>query len=254
MFGLSAPPPATDHLTTIIGLWPDLEDALAARQQTEWPPVMGLARILLDDDARAEQAAERLDTSAEAPGARPVPISIDALDTMRDVAARLVYLADVIAAEIQLPPMAPAPRGGGWTPEEIARRDQLAAEDAADPRRWTWPTRAEDSAGHRSRPVPARQPLARTAIGASAWLAARLEARPGPFLPLGPSRIADIAAVAADCVYRVETALRIARRAAVVSWPCPACRGQLELHGGDGQPPTMACTDCGRSWHSGAVA
>ncbi|MFF5670287.1 hypothetical protein ACFY8S_09140 [Streptomyces hygroscopicus] len=241
--------PATAHLQLVIDRWADLADALTARQQTTWPPTMGITRIVLDEDARAAHTAERLDTAPDAPGTRPIPLDLDIYDTMRDVENQLVHLADVIASQIQRPPMAPGPRGAGWTPAEIARRDQLAAADAADPRRWTWPHLAEDAEDHRRPPSPGRERLARTAIGAAAWLAGRVENRPGPFLPLGPTRAAQITAVAAAAAERVEAALRIARRSAAVDWPCPACRGQLEVHGGDGQPPAIRCTDCGRSWH-----
>ncbi|MFF5589702.1 hypothetical protein [Streptomyces hygroscopicus] len=241
--------PATAHLQLVIDRWADLADALTARQQTTWPPTMGITRIVLDEDARAAHTAERLDTAPDAPGTRPVPLDLDIYDAMRDVEHQLVHLADVIASQIQRPAMTRAPRGAGWTPEEIARRDQLAAADAADPRRWTWPRLAEDAEDRRRPPGPERERLARTAIGAAAWLAGRVENRPGPFLPLGPTRAAQITAVAAAAAARVETALRIARRAAAVDWPCPACRGQLEVHGGDGQPPAVRCADCGRSWH-----
>ncbi|NUH35290.1 hypothetical protein HUF15_00650 [Streptomyces samsunensis] len=239
---------AAQHLQTVIDRWSDLADALTTRQQTTWPPTMGVQQLILDDDARAAHTAERLDTAPDAPGTRPVPLDLDIYDTMRHVEAELIHCADVIASQIQRPPMTPGPRGAGWTPAEIARRDQLPAADAADPRRWTWPRLAEDAEDHRRPPGPGRERLARTAIGAAAWLAGRVENSPGPFLPLGPTRAASITAVAVAAAARVETALRIARRAAAVDWPCPACRGQLEVHGGDGQPPAVKCAGCGRTW------
>ncbi|MEU0808764.1 hypothetical protein [Streptomyces sp. NPDC005970] len=251
--------PATQHLQTIIDRWADLADALAARQQTTWPPTMGVARLVAELDADEHTHHQRLitrrlddgrttyecvscdhvgdgrghpirpDRDHPGPGVSPAPVSVAILDTMRDVEQQLIHCADVIASEIQRPAMSRAPRGASWAPEEIARRDQLAAQDAADPRRW-------------------RYPGTRSAVYAAAWLAARLEDVPGPFLPLGASRAARIAAVAAAAAARVETALRIARRAAAVDWPCPHCRGQLEVHGGDGQPPAVRCADCGRTW------
>lgn len=248
------------HLQLVIDRWADLADALTARQQTTWPPTMGVARLVHDLDADENTHTQRIvtrrdehgrttyecascdhvgdgrghpvrpDRDQPGPGTSPAPISVDILDTMRDVEADLVHCADVIAAEIQRPAMARAPRGAGWTPAEIARRDQLADQDAADPRRW-------------------RYPGTRSAVYAAAWLAARIEGVPGPFLPLGAGRAARITTVAAAAADRVETALRIARRAAAVDWPCPACRGLLEVHGGDGQPPAIRCADCGRTWH-----
>lgn len=271
--------PATQHLQLIIDRWADLTDALAARQQTTWPPTMGVQQLVRDLDQDDEHTHHqrlttrqldngrityecascdhvgdghghpiRPDRDQPGPGTSPAPISVDILDTMRDVEHQLVHLADVIASQIQRPAMTRAPRGAGWTPEEIARRDELAAADMADRRRWTWPRLAEDAEDHRRPPSPGRERLARTAIGAAAWLAARVEDLPGPFLPLGPNRTAHITTTAAAAADRIETALRIARRAAAVDWPCPVCRGQLQVHGGDGQPPAVQCADCGRAW------
>ncbi|MCP9205530.1 hypothetical protein [Streptomyces cucumeris] len=251
---------AAQNLQTIIDRWSDLTDALTARQQATWPPTMGVARLVTDLEANEHTHPQRIvtrrdehgrptyecascdhvgdgnghpirpDRDQPGPGASPAPISVDILDTMRSVEAELVHCADVIASQIQRPAMNHAPRGAGWTEAEIAQRDQLADQDAADPRRW-------------------RYPGTRTAVYAAAWLAARLESVPGPFLPLGPLRGARIATVAAQAATRVEAALRIARQAVAVDWPCPACRGLLEVHGGDGQPPAIQCADCGRTWH-----
>ncbi|MBL1100119.1 hypothetical protein [Streptomyces coffeae] len=251
--------PAAQHLQTVINRWSDLTDALTARQQTTWPPRMGIQQLVAELDHDEHTHTQRIvtrrlgdgrttyecascdhvgdglthptrpDRDQPGPGASPAPISVDVLDVMREVEAELVHCADVIASQIQRPAMARAPRGAGWTAEEIARRNQLAAQDAADPRRW-------------------RYPGARSAVYAAAWLLARLEGVSGPFLPLGPLHAVRITAVAAQAAARVETALRIARQAVAVDWPCPACRGVLEVHGGDGQPPAVQCADCGRTW------
>ncbi|MGW3570166.1 hypothetical protein ACWDSL_40945 [Streptomyces sp. NPDC000941] len=221
----------TEHLQSIIDRWADLEDALSARQATTWPPVMGIVHLVLDDDERAEHAAERLDTAADAPGTRPVPLDLGIYDTMRAVEQDLVECADQTAALIQRSPMPYAPRD--WPAADRARRDQLATADARDPRRWRY-------TGQRSAPYSA------------AWLAARLEGLAGPFLPLSPARTARITAVATAAAERVETALRIARRRVPVVWPCPHCRGHLVVEGGDGQPPAVRCNSCGRTWHNQA--
>jgi hypothetical protein len=222
---------ALTHLTTIVTRWPDLTDALTTRQNREWPPAMGITRIL-DRDDRAERAAqERLERREygdrlAALGASPAPIDLNIVDVMRDVEQQLVYLADITAAEIQRPAMAHAP--ANWLPIEQERRNRLADQDAADPRRWRYP-------GHRS------------AIYAAAWLAARLEQQPGPFLPLGSLRADRITRVAAQAAEQVERALAIARRAERLDRPCPACRGVLVVEGGDGQPPAVRCEGCGWS-------
>ncbi|MCQ6250886.1 hypothetical protein [Streptomyces malaysiensis] len=258
---------AAAHLQLVIDRWADLTDALAARQQTTWPPTMGVTRLVHDLDQDEHTHTQRLitrhdqhgrptyecatcdhvgdgnghpirpDRDQPGPGVSPAPISVDILDTMRNVEQQLVHLADIIAAEIQRPAMSHTPLSGrrprhlgGWTPAERTRRDQLAAQDAADPRRWRFP------GGPRS------------AVYAAAWLAARIEGVPGPFLSLGPLRAARIATVAAAAAARVEGALRIARRTTAVDWPCPVCRGQLEVHGGDGEPPVVWCAGCGRTW------
>ncbi|GAA4706208.1 hypothetical protein [Streptomyces youssoufiensis] len=246
-------PPADTTLTQlhhIISRWGDLHDALTDQQARQWPPVMGISRLVWDDDQREAHRAERLDTNPDAPGPRPMPISADILDTIREIEGALVHCADVIAAEIQRPAMGPAPRGAGWTPAEVARRDQLAADDAADLRRWPWPSRGADAEGRRVRPERATGlEYRRTAPDAAAWLAARIDAAPGPFLPLGGIRAARIGRVATWAATRLDTALREARRTTSAGRPCPACRSdRLEVHGGDGQPPTVRCADCGRTW------
>lgn len=224
---ITATSTTAEHLQTIITRWADLEDALSARQNTAWPPVMGIVHLVLDDDERAEHAAERLDTAPDAPGTRPVPLDLGIYDTMRAVEQDLVELADQTAAAVQRSPMSYAPRD--WPAADRTRRNQLAAADAADPRRWRY-------VGHRSAPY------------AAAWLAARAEGQPGPFERLTDDRHAHIARVAATAAERIDRALGTARRRTVVDRPCPHCRGQLEVHGGDGEPPAVWCADCGRTW------
>jgi hypothetical protein len=220
---------ATTHLTTIVTRWPDLTDALTTRQNREWPPTMGIARVL-DRDDRAEQLlAERLERREygdrlAALGAAPAPIDISIVDVMRDVEQQLVYLADVIAAEIQRAPMSRAP--SNWLLCDQLRRNKLAREDRDDPRRWRYP-------GYRDAPMAAR------------WLTARLESGPGPFLLLGSLRADRITTVAAQAAEQIERALALARRSERVEPPCPHCRGQLLVEGGDGQPPAVRCEGCG---------
>lgn len=218
---------AAAHLATVVRLWPDLVDALAVRQQTTWPPTMGIAR-LVDQDEREHAAAHRyLDRRTDQIGETPAPIRLDIVDTMRTVQADLVHTADVIAAEVQRPAMSRAPRH--WPAGDRARRNQLAEADAADPRRWRFP-------GARSAPL------------AAAWLAARLTAAPGPFLPLNTRHHGAIEAAARRAATTIGTALEIERRQTPVRWPCPHCRGQLVVAGGDGQAPAVQCDDCGRTW------
>src|SRR5579884_3218027 len=94
---------AADHLATVIRHWPDLAEALAARQADTWPPTMGIARIIDAEDREMAAAERAADRNPEQIGVRPAPLRIHILDTMRTVEAALVHLADQVAADIQRP-------------------------------------------------------------------------------------------------------------------------------------------------------
>ncbi|MEU6342193.1 hypothetical protein ABZ883_14775 [Streptomyces sp. NPDC046977] len=246
-----------DNLTTVLRHWDDLHDMLTTTHGTTWPPAGRLrdhlaALTAAERDERAQRRAdERADSTPDALGESPAPIRLQVLDTMRDVQQALVYCADTIAAAVQRPPMRPAPRGAGWTPAEIAQRDQLAANDADDPRRWTWPTLARGANGAVTRPYRDRlggPPMARTAREAANWLILRLQGEPGPFVPLTALHREQIAQAARACAEQVQRAIDLVRDAHRLTEPCPGCRGQLLLHSGDGQPPAVQCADCGRTW------
>jgi hypothetical protein len=85
----------------------------------------------------------------------------------------------------------------------------------------------------------------RSPVLAAVWLQHRLDNAPGPFRPLNTWEINRITGVAREAATRVERVLAIARQTAAVPEPCPACRGQLRIEGGDGQPPAVRCRDCG---------
>jgi hypothetical protein len=152
---------------------------------------------------------------------------------MRTVETNLVYLADVLAQEIQRPPMAKAPTF--WLPADQARRNALAAQDAADPRRWRY-----------------RQ--TRSAVYAAAWLRNRAQGDAGPFLPLGHARLQRIAAAARQAQEQVLQALDGVRRAQVVDRPCPLCGGVLGMSSGDGDAPLVVCFGCRQEWTLPAAA
>lgn len=220
---------AAEHLHTVITRWPDLNDALAARNTSTWPPA-GLRHHMQSrstDETEWAAAHRYLDRRADQLGETPAPIRLDIVDTMREVEAELVHVADVLAAEVQRPAMSRAP--AMWLPADRARRDELAARDAADPRRWRYP-------GYRDAPM------------AAAWLGQRLAGEPGPFLRLTTRQRGAVTAVAKRSADRIETTLALVRRSTPVRWPCPHCRGQLAVHGGDGQAPAVRCEDCGRTW------
>ncbi|HCA86353.1 MAG TPA: hypothetical protein DEQ61_13130 [Streptomyces sp.] len=213
--------PTTQHLDLIINRWHDLHDALApSGGRAAWPPTGLLITYLRQlEDAESQRAAR----DGSGTGEHAAPLVIDVLDTMRAVEAALVTLADQIAAQIQRPSMSHAPRD--WPPTDRARRDQRADEDAADPRRWRY-------IGQRTAPY------------AAAWLAARLEAIPGPFGPLPETEAARIARVAAGAAERILGALGEAQRAAKVARPCH-CTGTLYVYGGGGTTPYVRCDTCG---------
>jgi hypothetical protein len=222
-------PTAATHLTTVITRWPDLVDALTTRQNPGWPPAMGITKVLDREDQAERAAQERLERREYGDrlvtlGASPAPIDINIVDVMQTVEADLVYLADVIAAEVQRAPISRAP--AHWLLCDQLRRNKLAREDRDDPRRWRYP-------GYRDAPT------------AATWLRDRLAGAPGPFLPLGSIRADRITTVAAQAAEHIERALALARRSDRLDRPCPHCRGVLVVEGGDGQPPAVRCENCG---------
>jgi hypothetical protein len=222
------------HLQAIIDSWPHLHDMLTTRHGSTWPPVMSIEHVLNstdDPDAAAdERAALRLAERADSRytlGASPAPIRLAVVDVMRTVETSLVYLVDVLAQEIQRPVMAKAP--SHWLPEDQKRREKLRAEDAADPRRWRYREH-------------------RTATHAATWLLARVEQQPGPFLPLGPSRLRRISAAAGAAHTQVHRALDGVRTAQRIDRPCPLCGGILGMSSGDGGTPLVVCFGCRQEW------
>jgi hypothetical protein len=236
------------HLQYVIDNWGHLTDMLDTRHGAPWPPAARMADHIagLDKaDATADELAEaaahlragrRLAERADSRftlGESPAPIRLQIVDTMRTVTAELVYLVDVLAQEVQRPPMSKAP--SHWLPADQAKRDQLAAEDAADPRRW-------------------RYGQTRSAIYAAGWLLGRVERRPGPFLPLGPSQLRRIETAASAAQQQVERALDGVRRAQVVDRPCPLCGGTLGMSSGDGAAPLVVCFGCQQEWQLSVAA
>jgi hypothetical protein len=223
------------HLQYVIDNWQHLTDMLTTRHGSTWPTVMGIEHVLDGSDEAAEERAtlrlaERAD-SRYTLGASPAPIRLHIVDVIRSVDTDLVYLADVLAQEVQRPVMRRAP--SHWAPADRELRDQLVAEDEADPRRWRY-----------------RQH--RTAPFAAAWLVGRVEAQPGPFLRLTTEQGRRIEAAAAKAHGQVERALDGVRQAQVVDRPCPLCGGTLGMSSGDGGTPIVACFGCRQEWTAAA--
>jgi hypothetical protein len=226
----------TTHLTTVIRHWPDLHDALGqpAIHHGFGIGLRGHLAALTDIADRAlARAAERADSAPDAPGERPAPLRTTILDTMTEVEAALVDCADQLAAHIQRTPMTRAPRD--WPAADRARRNELADQDANDPRRWKWTGR-------------------RTAPYAALWLYARLTQPGGPFAPLTDRHRDTVATVARASAERVERALDIAAQARTLEQRHD-CGGRIDVHGGEGRQPLAHCTGCGRIWtENGMVA
>ncbi|MGW3166960.1 hypothetical protein ACWC9Q_29700 [Streptomyces sp. NPDC001142] len=216
------------HLDTITERWPTLQEAAGTRPATTWPPAMGISRLISEEE-RQTLADERADTNPDAPGPRPTPIDVDVLDVMTTIETGLVTTADWLADRVQRPAFQ-APTGRGWSDEVHQTAALLAVADAADPRRWKF-------TGQRDVPTAAR------------WLAGRFRDEPGPFRALDDGErqaVAEVARMGAELVAR---ALGDARRTTPVPHPCPVpCGGQLVIEGGDGEPPTVRCENCGRTW------
>ncbi|MFF9844636.1 hypothetical protein [Streptomyces sp. NPDC013740] len=91
------------QLQTIATLWPSLDIALGDRTQHAWPPpsLRGYLDALSHHDPTDAAALRALERSPDQLGARPVPISLPVLDTMRTVEAVLHETADQIASANQ---------------------------------------------------------------------------------------------------------------------------------------------------------
>lgn len=218
--------PARTALQTIVERWPDLTAALATRQNSDWPPSMGISRMREPDETGDGRIGD----------VRTLPIDVDVLDTMVAIEAALVALADRIASDIQRPAMSHAPRDAGWPLPDRALRDALADRDAADPRRWRYTGQ-------------------RTAPAAATWLAQRLTARPGgPHRPLTLGHVRSIEDISRASASRIDRLLRTARRTTSTGRQHDGCGGTLHLSGGDGTDPEVVCDRCARSWRPAAAA
>lgn len=221
-----------DHLQTVINHWTDLQTALATPQADTWPPVMGIAR--LHDHLKADEAAvaqRALERSPEQLGATAAPLRITILDTMTSIDQRLVDAADIIASHVQRDPVPSKVRVAGPGDDIALQLRTLILKDEADARRWSY-----------------TDPRRRTAPYAAAWLLARHDGAPGPFEKLTPRAQDAIATAARWAAGQIEQALEMTRQTQALERPCPHCRGQLRIEGGDGQLPTVKCRGCGRKW------
>lgn len=167
-------------------------------------------------------------------GERPVPLRLHVVDACLAVEAALCAMADEIAAEVQPAPVPSAiarradyatDRAATVAAADRARRNEIAAADAASPHRWSFTMRG------------------RTAVHAAEWLLARLD-EPGYCKPITNLHRASIAVVARGAARRIERTIGgvDARYSAVMDdRPCPWCEGELTLHRGGGEPDIVTC-------------
>jgi hypothetical protein len=228
-------------LAVVATHWRHLEDALGTPSVASWPP-SGLRAYLgnlgAEEEAEARawkaEALRALERSPEQLGRTEPPLRLTVLETMTTVTDTLVDLADVTAAAVQRSPMSRAPRT--WPAAERARRDLLAMEDAADPRRWryTGPPR--------------------TAVQAALWLLAQQQGVRGPWRPLTEQQRHSIETTARHTAEQVERVLDLAARREPLAHPCDRCGGTIHIHGGSGVVPLAHCKKCGRIWTEQGIA
>ncbi|MFD8577179.1 hypothetical protein ACFV1H_17840 [Streptomyces virginiae] len=222
------------NLMTIVTRWPDLQAALEV-PTTGAGFGLGLRGYLqaLEQHEAAEAAALRtLERNEERDpdqiGASTAPLSLRIADTMRTIEVALHQTGTDIAAANQRALITPAPRD--WNPDDRARRNKIAREDAQDPARW------HHTPHH-------------TAAYSALWLAARVQGGRWPGTPLTAGQHATIRNVAAGAVERIDKALDLlyVRRELAIDRPCQ-CGGRIEVYGGNGTDPVAQCRNCGAFW------
>lgn len=228
---MTATATAQTALQTVINQWQHLDDMLDTHVSAAWPPAGRMSAYLAQlDMADARQVhRQRTGVELEVPAGQP-PLNLDVLDTKRAVELALVGCADHIAGQVQRAPLH-VDTGRGWTDQTHRQAALLAAKDQADPARWSY----TDS-------------TRRTAPLAAVWLLHRIQDAPGPFRPLHIQQHDRIAQVAAEAARRIQQVLATGRRSTPVPHPCPHCRRQLHMEGGDGQTPTLRCPAPGCGW------
>ncbi|MFD0405000.1 hypothetical protein [Kitasatospora sp. NPDC127116] len=221
---------AHTDLTHIAAQWPVLRELLEASTPRTWPPIMGLQHAQDDEEAlaAADQAAavERAERTAVAPGERPAPLRVSVLDTITELEAELLTLADEIASTVQRPAF--TTRFPSASPnDDVARSLALAGlKDVNDVRRWRF------NMAHRD------------GMRAAAWLAARIAGDDGPFRPLSDQQRARIGLIAANVCRRLDRTLGEQEATRTRIRVTCGCGGNLEMLTGQGDP-RIQCDRCG---------
>ncbi|MEF3114502.1 hypothetical protein [Streptomyces chrestomyceticus] len=205
---------AAAHLATIRQHWGELLLAIETPPADVWPPRQ-LAHMLRPDD---EGPLDVLDRAPLVLRQHPAPLNVEALDAGLDIEHDLFELADRLAAAVQ--------RAG-----------------LDDPRRWNF--RSATDPGSRAHGLH--------------WAAAYVEGRlldedtddellddgrrtAAPFSPVPEPLLREGARVAHQCAGRLLRVLRLDQRATPIPGrPCPWCGGELTLHTGPDEGPSVTC-------------
>lgn len=230
-----APTTAREHLAHIADQWPALRELLTASTPTTWPPAGRIAdqeRLVSDLDqetARRQARQEYADRDPTAPGERPVPLRLGALDTMEEITTALCGLADQIAAQVQRPVINATVRGATILDEVARSMAMLALQDRLDINRWEY--------GHRD------------VLRAVGWLDFRLHGPAGPCQALAPAHRQQILTTARRCTRLLDTALgETTPEPQRIGRPC-ACGGHLALTTADDPAQIrVACETCEIAW------
>ncbi|QRX90838.1 hypothetical protein [Streptomyces noursei] len=205
---------AAENLATIRNHWAELLLAIETPPADAWPPRQLVHTLRAVDD-------EQLDVEERAPlvlREHPAPLNVDALDTGLAIERAVFDLADTLAAVVQ-------------------------HADLDDPRRWNY--RSATDPGSRAHGLH--------------WAALYVEGRvldedtepelldddtlvSAPFTPLPEYLLHETALVAHRCAGRLLRTLGLDHRATPVpDRPCPWCGGELTLHTGPDQGPSVTC-------------
>ncbi|GAU67668.1 hypothetical protein SSP35_05_02350 [Streptomyces sp. NBRC 110611] len=199
-------------LRAVRELWGELLVAIETPPADVWPPRQ-LAHTLrpVADSPVVERAPLILRE-------HPAPLNVTALDAGIAVEQALFDLADTLAAAVQRAPL-------------------------DDPRRWKY--RSQTAPGSRAHGLH----------WAALWIEGRLldeDTEPGqqldgtltaaPYLPLPEHLLHEAHRVALTAEARVLRALGLDQRETPIpDRPCPWCGGELTVHTGPDEPPTVTC-------------
>ncbi|WP_370420368.1 hypothetical protein AB8O64_19835 [Streptomyces sp. QH1-20] len=200
-------------LRTIREHWAELLLAIETPPTDAWPPRQLAHTMRVDDELLVE------DRSPLVLREHPAPLNVTALDAGLDIERQMFDLADTLAGAVQH--AAPG-----------------------DPRRWDY--RSPTSPGSRTHGLH----------WACVWIEGRLldedtepeqladgALAPAPFDVLPPHLLHEARRGVRACEGRLLRTLGLdARTTPVSDRPCPWCEGELTLHTGPAQTPTVTCS------------